>query len=297
MDAETTLRALAAATPRSWSELSALTGPLDADVDGADWFHVYRHGLAGALASVSVEFDPFRGPGPDPALARYLLVVRAPLERAQAALDGAPGFAVDADDDGVLVRWERRAAAPAPAAVYDPAVRAAFLAALPGALAGAGTAPELEAASAPPPAAGIARGAQPHQVRTADGMQLVPARAPSVTLSLSPPAGARELATLWGIERPVAVSSDVHQASWWLQSGGEVVADAYRRRIATSELRPGLWHVRIRLDGRPAGPLPGVVAGASPAYDVLDRGGDVVALVIEATAVATAPPPESAGSM
>jgi hypothetical protein len=70
-----------------------------------------------------------------------------------------------------------------------------------------------------------------------------------------------------------------------LQSGGEVLADAYRRRIVTSELRPGPWHVRIRLAARPPGSLPGVVAGASPAYDVLERGGEVVELVVEPTAV------------
>jgi hypothetical protein len=290
MDAETWLRALAAAAPRSWAGLCALTGRLDADLDGADWFHVYRHGLPGVLASASVEFDPFRGAGHDPALSRYLLVVRLPLERARAALGDAPGFGLTPDDEGVVLRWEPRPAA-APATAYDPAVRAGFLAGLPGALAAAASAPGLAAATAPPPAAGLSRSAQPHQVRTSDGLRLVPARAPSVTLTLSPPADARELAALWGIERPVAVSTDVHQASWWLQSGGEVLADAYRRRMTTSELRPGTWQVRIRLDGRPPGPLPGLVAGASPAYDLLDRGGDVVALVIEPTR-----PPASTGS-
>jgi hypothetical protein len=283
MDGEDLVRGLASAQPRSWAALCAVIGRLDADLDGADWFHVYRHGLDGPLASASVEFDPFRGPGNDPPLARYLLVVRVAPARAAAALAGVPGFASDADDEGTVVRWEHREPA-GPAVPFDAAVRDAFLAGLPDALAGAASAQELGAVTTPPPGAGVVRGAQPHQVRDADA-ELVPARAPSVTLTLSPAHDARSLATRWGIDRPVAVSTDAHLETWWMQRAGEVLADAYARRLATEHLRAGPWVVRIRLAHRPAGPPPGVVAGASPAYDVLERGGEVAGLEIEPASV------------
>ena len=93
-------------------------------------------------------------------------------------------------------------------------------------------------------------------------------------------ADARELASLWGIGRPVAVSGDVHQQSWWLMAGGDAIPDEYGPRIAASDLRAGRWRLRARLSARPEGPLPGVAAGASPAYDVTERGGDVVELEI-----------------
>jgi hypothetical protein len=85
---------------------------------------------------------------------------------------------------------------------------------------------------------------------------------------------------LWGIAQPVAVSTDVHQHTWWLHAGGEDLPDPYGRRIASGHPRWGAYVVRIQLSGRPPGPLPGVVAGASPAYDVRERGGAVVAIEI-----------------
>jgi hypothetical protein len=112
--------------------------------------------------------------------------------------------------------------------------------------------------------AALAGGARPDQLR----------------LTLDPPVDARELARLWGIDRPVAVSTDVHQHSWWLLVAGEPLPDPYGPRIAAESPRAGAWTLRIELDGRPSGPLPGVVCGASPAYDVNERGGQVVAVEI-----------------
>lgn len=78
----------------------------------------------------------------------------------------------------------------------------------------------------------------------------------------------------------MAVSGDVHQQSWSLMVGGDPIPDSYGPRIAASDLLVGRWRVRARLSARPEGPLPGVVAGASPAYDVTERGGEVVELEI-----------------
>jgi len=70
------------------------------------------------------------------------------------------------------------------------------------------------------------------------------------------------------------VSGDAHQASWAIQVKAGDVDDPYQRRIHVSRPVAGPWELRIRVDGRPPGPLPGVVAGASPAYPV--AGSDVL---------------------
>jgi hypothetical protein len=157
--------------------------------------------------------------------------------------------------------------------------REAFLGDLALGLATAATAAQLRTAATPPPSAGIAYAEQPQQTWDADG-RLVPVDAPGIVLGLDPPADARSLASLWGIGRPVAVSGDVHQQSWWLMVGGDPIPDEYGPRIAASDLRAGRWRLRARLSARPEGPLPGVAAGASPAYDVTERGVVVVELEI-----------------
>ncbi len=70
------------------------------------------------------------------------------------------------------------------------------------------------------------------------------------------------------------VSGDAHQASWAIQVKAGDVDDPYQTRIHVTSPVVGPWELRIRVGGRPHGPLPGVVAGASPAYPV--AGSDVL---------------------
>lgn len=98
---------------------------------------------------------------------------------------------------------------------------------------------------------------------------------PRLVLGLQPPLDARSLCDALGVDHPVAVTGDVHQARWSVHVAGAELPDPYARRIAVKPFRAGRWDVRLDLLGRPAGPLPDLVAGASPAYDVRERGGQV----------------------
>ena len=63
-----------------------------------------------------------------------------------------------------------------------------------------------------------------------------------------------------------AVAVDVHQQMWTLQLWVQDLEDPHGPRIHTRYPRVGIWTVVPHLGGRPPGPLPGVSAGASPAY-------------------------------
>jgi hypothetical protein len=152
-------------------------------------------------------------------------------------------------------------------------VHRSFLAALPARLADAVSADELEHATRPSAGPGVTRSA--HEVRLWVDDRLVPGPVPGYVLSLDPPADARELCGDWRLERPVAVSPDVHQHTWQILVAGEELQDPHNKRIASQPIAAGRWEVLPRLDGRPPGELPTVVSGASPAYDVLETGGAV----------------------
>jgi hypothetical protein len=110
--------------------------------------------------------------------------------------------------------------------------------------------------------------------------RLVVGGPPEVTLELDPPVDARELCTALGIERPVAVSPDVHQHTWSVLVAGDELPDPHGLRIASAPLTAGRWQIVPRLAQRPSGELPGVASGASPAYDIRERGGTVVSIEI-----------------
>ena len=152
-------------------------------------------------------------------------------------------------------------------------------------LAGALSAGELEVATRPPDGAGVERTFGAGYLRI--DLRLVPDPLPRVTLALDPPVDARELCAAWSIARPVAVSPDVHQQTWQILVAGEELPDPYARRIAADAITAGRWDVAPRLVARPAGELPGVVSGASPAYDVRERGGAVRWIEIAPTACPT----------
>jgi hypothetical protein len=93
-------------------------------------------------------------------------------------------------------------------------------------------------------------------------------------LLLDPPYDARALAAAWGVTQPIAVSTDVRQRSWYLFQRGADLPDEYAKRVAAEPVTAaGGKTVRARLTGRPDGPLPDLVSGASPAYDLQEVGG------------------------
>jgi GNAT superfamily N-acetyltransferase len=153
-------------------------------------------------------------------------------------------------------------------------------------LGGALGAAELDAATRPPDGAGARRSFGTAHLRI-DG-RLLAHPLPRVTLQVDPPADARALCEAWAIDRPVAVSPDVHQRTWQLLVAGEVLPDPYApRRIAAHSITAGRWEVAAYLSARPSGELPGVVSGASPAYDVRERGGTVRSIEISPIAYST----------
>lgn len=157
-----------------------------------------------------------------------------------------------------------------------------FLTTLRERLAGALSVDDLDVATHPPDGAGIERSLAPGYLRV--GPRLVPHPLPRVTLEVDPPADARELCAAWAIARPVAVSPDVEQRTWRILVAGEDLSDRYSRRIAAKPITAGRWEIAPYLASRPAGGLPGVVSGASPAYDVRERGGVVAWIEIAPTA-------------
>jgi GNAT superfamily N-acetyltransferase len=140
---------------------------------------------------------------------------------------------------------------------------------------------DLELATRPCDGAGITRSLSAGDLRV--DLRLVADPLPRVTLELDPPVDARALCAAWGLARPVAVSSDVEQRSWWIRVGGEELPDRYSRRIASESITAGRWKISPRLAARPTGELPGLVSCASPAYDVPTRGGAVRSIEIAPT--------------
>lgn len=152
------------------------------------------------------------------------------------------------------------------------------LAGLPARLRGAVSAADVIAATSWPGDSGIVNTVGLHLVWV--GADRLVSPIPSIGLGLARSVDARFLCGAWGVPRPVAVSGDVHQTSWEILVGGPEAPDPYQRRITAEPFLVGCWEVRPYLTGRPPGPLPGLVAGASPAYDVAERGGQVAQIEV-----------------
>ena len=166
------------------------------------------------------------------------------------------------------------------------AMRFQVLAEFPARLAAAIGVAELVAASSVREELGIGRTLRSDQLRV--GGRVLPSPIPRVVIGLDPPIDARSLCAAWGIECPVAVSGDVHQRNWQIRIAGEELPDAYHRRIAVTPILVGRWEVELRLASRPAGGLPDVVAGASPAYDILERSADITRIEVTPAAARAA---------
>jgi hypothetical protein len=105
-----------------------------------------------------------------------------------------------------------------------------------------------------------------------------------VALTIAPdkPLKATVLADILGWKNVFTVSGVVHQTSWYLALYTQDVPDQHRRRIAVDTPKIGPWRIRAYAEGRPAGPLPGIAAGASPAYPLKSYPVDVATLEISA---------------
>jgi hypothetical protein len=164
------------------------------------------------------------------------------------------------------------------------AQRQEFLAGLPARLAGAIGGPELRAVlTADLP--GVTQRVDLQSVWV--GGRRLRSSLPWVTLHLDPPVDVRWLIEMWRIDAPVAVSGDVHQQRWHLRVGGPELPDPFNRRIVSTLVTAGRWQIDVVLSGRPPGPLPDVVSGASPAYDLIATGGWVSSLSVERAWLAT----------
>ncbi len=103
----------------------------------------------------------------------------------------------------------------------------------------------------------------------------------SFSLRLASPLAARTVIAGLSLSRPYATSGDVHQEEWELSSWTTDIDDRWGPRIAVHTPHLGHWAVEPKLAGRPAGELPKLTAGASPAYDLALYDAEVVGLDIE----------------
>ncbi|HET9768774.1 MAG TPA: hypothetical protein VFS60_18150, partial [Thermoanaerobaculia bacterium] len=101
-------------------------------------------------------------------------------------------------------------------------------------------------------------------------------------LTFTWPLPARSLIAAMGWQRPYAVSGDAHQSGWNLRLWTGDVDDRQGPRIATHTPHVGAWAVDASLDDRPAGELPRLASGGSPAYDLAQGySADVTSLAVE----------------
>lgn len=96
------------------------------------------------------------------------------------------------------------------------------------------------------------------------------------------PLPARSLIAAMGWQRPYAVSGDAHQSGWSVRLWTGDIDDRQGPRIATHTPHVGAWAVDASLDDRPAGELPRLASGGSPAYDLVQGySADVTSLAVE----------------
>jgi hypothetical protein len=112
------------------------------------------------------------------------------------------------------------------------------------------------------------------RARDVFGVTRVELRDNRLELAVTAAVTAEQLARWLLLDEAYLVSSDAHQATWAIQVKAGDVDDPYQTRIHVTRPIVGPWELSMRVDHRPPGPLPGVVAGASPAYPV--AGSDVL---------------------
>ena len=104
------------------------------------------------------------------------------------------------------------------------------------------------------------------------------------TLRFRQPIPAERLVAAMGWTRAYAVSSDVHQETWGIVLWKSDVAEDGNfsgPRIGIQDPHVGAWAFMPSLADRPAGPLPKLAAGASPAYDLTAYSAQVTTVEIE----------------
>ncbi|MFZ0529730.1 MAG: hypothetical protein WAL91_04235, partial [Propionicimonas sp.] len=145
-------------------------------------------------------------------------------------------------------------------------------------LASAVTADDLVAAAGLLAEVGISVGLKPDSLCV--GARRLVSPIPQLELVAEPPLTARALCSAIRIDPPFAVSGDVHQRRWHVLVAGPELPDPFGPRIAVRPHHVGCWDLVPELLGRPTGPLPDIVAGASPAYDLREFDGHVRRLVV-----------------
>ncbi|CAN5378858.1 hypothetical protein BH10CYA1_BH10CYA1_20820 [soil metagenome] len=90
----------------------------------------------------------------------------------------------------------------------------------------------------------------------------------TVEITLNSPISAKTFSKILGWNSPYLVSPDVHQNTWEIQIPQNPLGKVEDSRIATKYPQIGSWSVRASVESRPAGDLPEIVAGASPAYSL-----------------------------
>ncbi len=105
----------------------------------------------------------------------------------------------------------------------------------------------------------------------------------TVEIILKNPCSARIVSKILSWNAPYLVSPDVHQRTWEVQIPTDPMGKVENSRIATRCPKIGVWTVRAAVVSRPAGELPAVVAGASPAYSLAVYDSEItsVRLVLE----------------
>lgn len=97
------------------------------------------------------------------------------------------------------------------------------------------------------------------------------------------PMDAEAVAAMLGMGESFVVSPGVHQSTWMIvmRTGDEIVDSYGHRRVRAGILRAGEWSVRLAVDGRPPGPLPGRFWGPSPAYPLAGSRAKVTSISID----------------
>ncbi len=90
----------------------------------------------------------------------------------------------------------------------------------------------------------------------------------TVEITLNHPISAKTFSKILNWNSPYLVSPDVHQNTWTIQIPKNPLGAVKDSRIATTYPKIGTWSVRAAVESRPAGDLPEIVTGASPAYSL-----------------------------
>ncbi len=118
------------------------------------------------------------------------------------------------------------------------------------------------------------------RIRAVPGVATVRVDEGRISIELTDELDASHVVELLGWTDAHVLSGDVHQRSWHVEVRTQDLADPYGRRIATERPSYGDWWLEVPTTARPEGDLPGISAGASPAYPLAKYAAKVKSLSI-----------------